>query len=319
MKTTRSATASPVAHDSREQKNAAPARKKCASKRFFMRKIDNLINVQKIVTVHYQELEKGYAAPEEKHDFWEMVYTDKGNAFVVTDGTSYLLKRGETFFIPPNLPHYVCSGNNEPNVFIISFSCRSESIRFFSNRAFPVPENLSYLLENILAEARETFVLPDFDPDLKKLELRENANIGGEQVIKNSLELLLIYLLRRGENQVSPQEFFVSKIASSTALQDEIVRYLSERVYGTFSLEELCGEIHYGKTHLCTFFKKQTGKTIYQTYLKLKTDEAKKLIRRKTSFSEIAERLGFDSLSHFNYVFKNYAGMTPGEYKKSIK
>ena len=298
---------------------SATAPKKCASKRFFMRKIDNLINVQKIVTVHYQELEKGYAAPEEKHDFWEMVYTDKGNAFVVTGGEAFLLKRGETFFIPPNLPHYVCSRNNEPNVFIISFSCRSESMRFFSNRSFPVPETLSYLLENILAEARETFVLPDFDPDLKKLELREKPNIGGEQVIKNSLELLLIYLLRKGENQASPQEFFVSKIASSTELQDEIVRYLAARIYGAFSLEELCGEIHYGKTHLCTFFKKQTGKTIYQTYLKLKTDEAKKLIRRKISFSEITERLGFDSLSHFNYVFKNYAGMTPGEYKKSIK
>lgn len=57
-------------------------------------------------------------------------------------------------------------------------------------------------------------------------------------------------------------------------------------MYGTFSLDELCAEIHYGKTHLCTFFKKQTGKTIYRTYLKLKTDEAKKLIRRKVSFTE---------------------------------
>ena len=83
-------------------------------------------------------------------------------------------------------------------------------------------------------------------------------------------------------------------------------------------LDELCAEIHYGKTHLCTFFKKQTGKTIYRTYLKLKTDEAKKLIRRKVSFTEIAERLCFDSLPHFNYIFKNGTGMTPGEYKKSI-
>ena len=53
--------------------------------------------------------------------------------------------------------------------------------------------------------------------------------------------------------------------------------------------------------------------------LKKETDEAKKLIRQKRSFSEIAERLCFDSLSHFNSVFKKYAGMTPGEYKDSIK
>ena len=29
--------------------------------RFYMRRIDNLLNVQKIVTIHYQELFKGYA------------------------------------------------------------------------------------------------------------------------------------------------------------------------------------------------------------------------------------------------------------------
>lgn len=286
--------------------------------RFYMRKIDNLLNVQKIVTVHYQDLFKGYSSPEEKHDFWEMIYADKGNAYIVTDGAPHLLKQGETYFIPPNLPHYVECRGDEPNIFIISFVCRSEGLRFFADRAISVPENLSYLLENVLAEARGTFVLPDFDPALKKLELRATPNVGGEQVIKNSLELLLIYLLRQGENQASPQEFFVSKIASSSALQDEIVRYLSAHLYGHFSLDDLCAELHYGKTHLCTFFRKQTGNTIYRTYLKLKTDEAKKLIRRKSTFTEIAEKLGFDSLSHFNYVFKCYSGMTPGEYKRSI-
>lgn len=291
---------------------------KTAKTRFFMRKIDNLINIQKIVTIHYQELESGYAAAEEAHDFWEMIYVDKGYAEVVESGNARRLKRGETFFISPNVPHFVRACDNEPNIFIVSFCCRSESARFFAEKAVAVPENLSYLLENVLAEARQTFVMPDFDPTLKKLELQPTPNIGGEQVIKNSLELLLIYLLRIAENQALPQEFFVSKISSSTDLKDEIVSYLSRHLYGTFSLDDLCGELHYGKTRLCTFFKKQTGKTIYQTYLKLKTDEAKRLIRKKVSFSEIAETLGFDSLSHFNYVFKNYAGMTPGEYKRSI-
>lgn len=285
---------------------------------FYMRKIDNLINVQKIVTVHYQELEKNYVAQEEKHDFWELIYADKGNIFVITGGVEHLLRQGETYFIPPNKTHYVACKENEPNIFIISFVCRSESIRFFADKSIAVPAKLSYLLENVLAEARETFILPDFDPSLTKLELKDKPNMGGEQVIKNSLELLMIYLLRNGENLSSPQEFFVSKISSSTALQDEIVRHLSAHIYGAFSLDELCDEIHYGKTHLCTFFKKQTGKTIYQTYLKLKTDEAKRLIRKKVAFSEIAEKLGFDSLAHFNYVFKRYVGMTPGEYKKSI-
>lgn len=288
-------------------------------KKYYMHKIANLLNVQKIVTIHYQALEKNYISVEETHDFWELIYADKRTVEVVAGGKTTLLGQGETIFIRPNLPHFVKSGNVEPNIFIISFVCRSEAMDFFYDKAVSVPKELRYLLQNIMSEATGTFVIPDFDPELNRLELKENPNLGGEQAIKNSLELFLVYLLRSEQKKSLEQEFFVSKISSSSELQDEIVRILSERLYENFSLDALCAELHYGKTYLCTFFKKKTGVSIYKTYLKLKTDEAKKLIRQKLSFSEIAERLCFDSLSHFNYVFKKYADMTPSEYKDSIK
>ena len=284
-----------------------------------MHRIANLLNIQKIVTIHYQELPEGYVSKEETHDFWEIIYADKGGVDIVRDGERSRLRQGEVVFIEPNRPHYVESGRTEPNIFIVSFECRSEGMGFFRDKVLSVPENYRYLLQNIMSEATETFVIPDFDPDLNKLELRPHPNLGGEQVIKNSLELLLVYLLRAASGQSAPQEFFISKISSSSDLQDEIVRILSERLYDRFELDDLCSRLHYGKTYLCTFFREKTGMSIYRTYLKLKTDESKKLIRLRYSFSEIAEKLCFDSLSHFNYVFKKYVGMTPGEYKASIK
>ena len=289
------------------------------AKKFYMHKISNLLNVRKIVTIHYQNLGKNYVFPEEKHDFWEINYVDKENIFVVVDGKRIELKQGEIFFIKPNQPHYVESGNREPNLFIISFTCRSESISFFEDKKFLVPDNYRYLLQNIMSEAQNTFDLPDFDPNLTQLTLRENPNLGGEQIIKNSLETLLIYLLRAAQKKESVQEFFVSKIADSSALEDEIVRILTSRVYGKFTLNDLSNELHYGTTRLCTFFREKTGKSIYQTYLKLKIDEAKKLIRKNKSFAEITDLLCFDSISSFAFVFKKHVGMTPSEYRSSIK
>jgi AraC-like DNA-binding protein len=283
-----------------------------------MHKIANLINVQKIVTIHYQALEKNYLFPEESHDFWEINYVDKENVFIGIDGEKIELKQGEMIFIKPNQPHFVESGNKEPNLFILSFSCRSESMKFFEGKKYAVPKHYRYLLQNIMSEATETFDLPDFDPNLSALKLKENPNLGGEQIIKNSLESLLIYLLRYTQNQEHSQEFFVSKIADSTELQDEIVRILNEKIYEKFKLENLRDELHYGTTQLCTFFRKKTGMTIYQTYLKLKIDEAKRLIRKKLSFSEIADKLCFDSISTFTFVFKKHVGMTPSEYRNSI-
>ncbi len=288
-------------------------------KKFYMHKISNLLNIQKIVTVHYQVLEKNYSFPEERHDFWEINYADKEDIFVVIGGEKFELKQGEMIFIKPNQPHFVESQNREPNLFIISFSCRSQSMNFFRDKKYEVPENYRYLLQNIMAEAAATFDLPDFDPHLNKLQLKDNPNLGGEQIIKNSLETLLIYMLRIAQKRPTSQEFFVSKIEDSTELQDEIVRILRSRVYGKFSLKELSANLHYGTTRLCTFFREKTGASIYQTYLKFKIDEAKKLIRKNVPFTEITDLLCFDSISTFAFVFKKHVGMTPSEYRASIK
>ncbi len=289
------------------------------TKKFYKHKISNFLNVQKIVTIHYQEPEKDYISKEEKHDFWEIIYADKKDIYVVKDGEKFLLKQGEMCFIKPNQTHHVECRGEEANIFIISFECRSESMSFFNDKQYKVPDNYRYLLQNIMSEATETFQLPDFDPDLKKLELKENPNLGGEQVLKNQLEVLLIYMLRKANNRNATLEFFQSHISSSSDLQDEIVCILNSKLYDTLNLDELCAQLHYGKTHLCSFFKEKTGSTIYQTYLRLKIDEAKKLIRRNYSFLETSNRLYFDSVSHFSYVFKKYTGMTPREYKLSIK
>ncbi|MBQ8291830.1 MAG: helix-turn-helix transcriptional regulator [Clostridia bacterium] len=288
-------------------------------KNFYMLKLSNLLNVQKIVTVHYQALERNYVFPEETHDFWEINYADKEDVYVGVDGERKLLKQGEILFIKPNQPHFVESGNKEPNLFIVSFLCRSSSMRFFADKQYAVPEKYRYLLQNIMSEAAETFELPDFDPNLTQLKRRSTPNLGAEQIIKNALETLLIYLLRHEQKKEQPQAFFVSKIADSMELQDEIVRILHAKIYDKFRLEDLREELHYGTTQLCTFFYKKTGNSIYQTYLKLKIDEAKKLIRKNLSFAEIAEKLCFDSVSTFAYTFKKHTSMTPKEYRNSIQ
>ena len=286
---------------------------------FYMHKISNLLNIQKIVTIHYQALPRNYVFPEEVHDFWEINYADKEYVYIGIDGKKHQLRQGEILFIRPNQPHFVESGDKEPNLFIVSFLCRSPSMQFFQDKKFIVPEQYRYLLQNIMHEASETFDLPEFDPNLTELKLKADANLGGEQLIKNALETLLIYLLRHEQNQQQTQMFFVSKIAESAELQDEIVRILHSKIYDKFRLDDLRAQLHYGTTQLCTFFRKKTGKSIYQTYLELKIKEAKKLIRQNFAFSEISYQLCFDSVSTFTYVFKKHAGMTPKEYKASIQ
>ena len=76
-------------------------------KTFYMYKVSNLLSISEIVTIHYQKLSKNYAFPEEKHNFWEMIYCDKNELYVHSDQGAVLLKKGEIIFLSPDELHSV--------------------------------------------------------------------------------------------------------------------------------------------------------------------------------------------------------------------
>ena len=288
-------------------------------KTFYMYKISSLLTISKIVTIHYQKLLKNYVFPKEKHNFWELIYCDKNEVFVTVEDDKKLLKKGEVVFIAPNETHSVeCDNLSDANIFIISFDCKSKTMNYFKGKRFIVPEDLRFLIASIMSEAKHTFVIPDFNPNLDKLVLRSDPNVGGAQVIKNNLEELLIKLIRFETAKPTSQEVFISKIEDSDALEDEIIKILENNVYSNVTLDAISSALHYGKTTICKTFKKKTGKTIIGYYLEIKIEESKKLIRENKSFSEISSALGFDSLPHFTKTFKRITTMTPREYKNSI-
>ena len=75
-----------------------------------------------------------------------------------------------------------------------------------------------------------------------------------------------------------------------------------------------------GKTHLKTVFKKATSQGVVTYFRMLKIEEAKRMIREgKYNFTEIAERLGYDSVHYFSRCFKKCTDITPSQYASSVK
>ena len=286
---------------------------------FYMYKISSLLSISKIVTIHYQKLLKDYVSFREKHNFWEINYSDKNEFYCNCEGKRVLIKKGQIFFIRPEAEHGIeGNGTDDSNLFIISFDCKSKTMNYFKDKLFTVPEDLRFLLSEIMTEAKGTFKIPEFNPHLSKLELVAKPNIGGAQLIKNNLEELLIRLIRIETAKPTSNEVFISKIDNSTRTEDEVIKILENNIYNKIKLDYVCSKLHYSKTSLCQIFKKYTKTSIINFYLKLKIDESKKLIRENKSFTEIASLLYFDSLPHFTKTFKKFNNMTPREYKNSI-
>lgn len=60
------------------------------------------ILITKLYTVHYFEYSKDYKFIGEAHDFWELVYVDKGDITAIAGDDEIALRQGDIIFHKPN-------------------------------------------------------------------------------------------------------------------------------------------------------------------------------------------------------------------------
>ena len=158
--------------------------------------LDKLLNIDKIFTIFYMELPKNFCYEGEKHDFWEMVYIDKGEMLCTADTNRFTLKSGEMTFHKPNEFHNL-SGNNTvaPNVSILTFECKSRIMKNLEGKIFRLSAEEKTLLSDIFSEGLACYRLIDAsNPLLQRMEVIPDAPFGGSQMVKNLLEIFLLKL-----------------------------------------------------------------------------------------------------------------------------
>lgn len=100
---------------------------------------------------------------------------------------------------------------------------------------------------------------------------------------------------------------------------DQILRFILENKSRAFSLDEVAGVAHMSKEAFCRFFKLRTRKTFTQYVNQLRISDAQKLLQEtEWNISEIAFKVGYENLSHFNRNFKSIVGKTPMEFRKGF-
>ena len=93
-----------------------------------------------------------------------------------------------------------------------------------------------------------------------------------------------------------------------------------ERKYGeNISLDQIARSAHLNPYYFCRLFKKQLGTTCSRYLSSLRVEKAKQLLKgTDLSVTEICFDVGFNSLTHFERVFKGLEGVTPSAYRQSL-
>lgn len=290
-------------------------------KKYYKHKIENLLVINKIITIHFLELTKNFATPTESHDFWELVCAEKGNIICTAGEKEILLKEGEVLFHKPNEIHSLrADGIHAPNIVVISFECISEAIHFFENRKMTLNKGLLRFIYAIIEESKKTFDIPPFAPELKKMQLLSSPTLGGQQLIKNYLELLLINLMRGESENNNPQAIFLSKDNYEEFISKHVIDYMREHIFENLNVQKICSTLHYNRSYIFKQFKKNTGSSIMAYFNEMKIEKAKELLRETDmSVASISETLSFESPNYFSKLFKKTTGHTPSTYRKIRK
>jgi AraC-like DNA-binding protein len=100
----------------------------------------------------------------------------------------------------------------------------------------------------------------------------------------------------------------------------EISTYIANNLYNDLSVELLAEKMHFSDSHFKSWFKKEFGVPPADYVLRLRIEEAKKLLQTEGEniVTDTAYRLNFSSSQYFATVFKKYTGITPSEYRNSV-
>ncbi|MCI0696889.1 helix-turn-helix domain-containing protein [candidate division KSB1 bacterium] len=123
------------------------------------------------------------------------------------------------------------------------------------------------------------------------------------------------------------------KYAKSALSSDKADAYLekllnvmkTEKPYADsdLSLQKLAKKLAISSHHLSQIINDRLRQNFFEFVNRYRVEEAKRLIavpeNRNKNLAEIGFQAGFNSLSSFNAAFKKHAGMTPSQFRASIK
>lgn len=237
------------------------------------------------------------------HDFFELYYLESGERYHIIRDCMYPIHAGQFVIFPPYVMHHSYGAEDVPFRRIVLYFQPSEM------QSKELMEAIEAAGGVYTADSRSRYTVHQ----LMELILQEEDKSAPfkNEYMHSLLNVLLITILRQ-----APQPLRQVK----QTLVGQIIDYIHNNYYEDISLELLSKRFYVSPYYLCREFKRCTNRTIIQ-YINVTRimNAQRKIMETDKSITEIGNLTGFSNVTHFNRVFKQYAGLTPSQYRKLSK
>lgn len=167
--------------------------------------------------------------------------------------------------------------------------------------------------------ARATKLLSEWGVDSDSNQLRKeyfNSRVLTPKQHESAVKLLTIFAQHL--SMVSNQVVVHQKNAEPPVIT-RAKEYIQAHEADELSLGEVAKAVNTSSFYFCKLFKKVTGLNFTHYVSRVRVEKAKNLLLNPNlRVSEIAFEVGFQSLTHFNRVFKKIIGQSPTEYRAQL-
>jgi AraC-like DNA-binding protein/ligand-binding sensor protein len=153
--------------------------------------------------------------------------------------------------------------------------------------------------------------------DLRKArEAYFHSRILTKKQYRSMLRLLEIF----GQHlSILSNQIAVESSATEPAAVARAKHFIAQNQDGAICLATVAKAVNTSTFYFCKLFKRTTGLTFTDYLARVRIEKAKTLLLdRNRRVSEVAYDVGFQSLTHFNRVFRKIAGQSPTSYRKAV-
>ena len=254
--------------------------------------------------------------------YFRIYYIDEGEGFISSKQERIKLEQGYFYIIPSfTLCHLFCKVYLS-QYFLHFFEESAEGISLFeSNRKV------------IKVPARDTDItsfkrLLEINPG-RGINRSDNPKDYEKQAYYQSYQELnktlsdAVYFETQGiilqliSRFLDSRRFKNKRLAPIPSKILEATRYIQVNLKENLTVHYLADRANLHRDYFSRLFLKYAGQRPLSYLHEKRIERAQYLVATTDlSYTEIAEKIGFENLSHFSKIFKKVTSLTPGEYKK---
>lgn len=249
------------------------------------------------------------------HPEYEIFFILDGQRTFFFDNRIFVAQKGDLVIIDSNLIHTTRSaeagdiGHNRIILYLTPAKVRAFDQLYPSLRLATFLHN-NYGIYHLSEQQQNDFL--DFYQTFKK-EYLEHRPHYRTAIDLAALSLLLHFSrdLRREDAQPITEDTPAARHVY------EIAEYLSEHYAEDISLDDLAARFFLSKYYLCRTFREVTQYSVRE-YINLNRIRASKHLLEESdlTMAQIAQQVGFHSLTHFEKIFKTYMTLSPLQYRR---